>query len=39
LNGFDVQVSQAGTYEYYTQEDTAPGVLSGEINYGQIAVN
>ena len=39
LNGFNVQVNQAGTYEYYTQEDTAPGVLSGEINYGQISVN
>jgi hypothetical protein len=39
LNGFNVQVSQAGTYEYYTQEDTSPGVLSGEINYGTIAVH
>jgi hypothetical protein len=38
LNGFNVQVGQAGTYEYYTQEDTAPGVLSGEIDYGTIAV-
>ncbi len=39
LNGFDVQVNQTGTYEFYTQEDTAPDVLSGEINNGQITVN
>jgi hypothetical protein len=38
LNLFTVQVSQAGTYEYYTQEDISPGVLSGEISYGTIAV-
>lgn len=31
LSGFDVQVNQAGTYNYYTQEDVTTGVLSGEI--------
>lgn len=36
LNGFTVTLSQAGTYQYYTQEETAPGVTSGELGSGTI---
>jgi hypothetical protein len=36
LNGFTVQLPQAGTYQYYTQEETAPGVTSGELGSGTI---
>jgi hypothetical protein len=39
LNGFNIQVSQSGTWEYYTQEETAPGVTSGELSYGTISVH
>ena len=38
LNGFNVTVTQAGTYEYYTQGYITPGVLSGELYYGTISV-
>lgn len=36
LNGFNVTLPQAGTYQYYTQEETAPGVTSGELGSGTI---
>lgn len=38
LNEFFITLPQAGTYDYYTQEDTAPGVLSGELGSGSITV-
>jgi len=38
LNEFFIQLPAAGTYQYYTQEDTAPGVLSGELSSGTITV-
>jgi hypothetical protein len=38
LNEFFIPLPQAGTYDYYTQEDTAPGVLSGQLGSGSITV-
>jgi hypothetical protein len=38
LNEFFITLPQAGTYDFYTQEDTAPGVLSGQLGSGSITV-
>jgi hypothetical protein len=38
LNEFFIPLPQAGTYDYYTQEDTAPGVLSGQLGSGSVIV-
>ena len=38
LSQFFITLPQAGTYDYYTQEDTAPGVLSGQLGSGSITV-
>ncbi len=38
LSEFFITLPQAGTYDYYTQEDTAPGVLSGQLGSGSITV-
>lgn len=38
LSEFFITLPQAGTYDYYTQEDTAPGVLSGELGSGSVTV-
>lgn len=38
LDMFFITLPQAGTYDYYTQEETAPGVLSGHLGSGTITV-
>ncbi len=38
LSEFFITLPQAGTYDYYTQEDTAPGVLSVQLGSGSITV-
>jgi hypothetical protein len=38
LNEFFLTLPQAGTYDYYTQEDTSPGVSSGQLGGGSITV-
>jgi hypothetical protein len=38
LSEFFITLPQAGTYDYYTQEDTAPGILSGQLGSGSVTV-